>query len=168
MAPNSDSLSLPKLELPLIQPSTDFSSEWETTTIHFPKQLKDKWTLLYFYPKDDTPGCTRQACGYRDRISEFKNLDANVFGVSPDSLDSHDAFVKKFNLNFPLITDSENILSRALGVYGRHEQKGKVYEGISRDTFLINKNAQIVQSWRQVDPLSTVEDTLTALKNLGL
>jgi peroxiredoxin Q/BCP len=89
--------------------------------LRLPQDLGGKWTILYFYPKDDTPGCTRQACAYRDNLAEFTQAGIQVLGVSLDDLTSHDSFITKFNLNFPLLADTKHELSAALGVYG--EQK---------------------------------------------
>ena len=125
-----------------------------------PEDFKNRWSLLYFYPKDDTPGCTVQACGYRDNIKGFKELGVNVYGVSLDDLDSHAAFSEKFQLNFPLIYDETKELSEFVGAYGEQEWNGNKYMGLSRDTVLVNPEGKIEKIWRDVDPESTVSDTL--------
>lgn len=125
----------------------------------FPACLNGHWTLLYFYPKDDTPGCTKQACAYRDNYAKFKDKGVSLFGVSLDDLQSHDSFIKKFSLNFPLLADTERKLSEALGVYGKQEWKGQTYMGLSRDSFLISPKGQIVKVWRKVNPETTVTET---------
>jgi len=130
----------------------------------FPEDCLGKWTLLYFYPKDDTPGCTKQACAYRDNLQNFREKGVQLLGVSLDDLNSHDAFIKKFNLNFPLLADINHELSSALGSYGDQEWKGKVYKGLSRDTFLIDPNAKIKEVWRKVNPETTMDETLNAIK----
>jgi peroxiredoxin Q/BCP len=132
--------------------------------LEFPQDISGKWTLLYFYPKDDTPGCTKQACTYRDQYEEFKKRNINLFGVSLDDLHSHDAFIKKFNLNFPLLADTKHELSAALGSYGEQEWKGKKSMGLSRDTFLIDPKGEIKAVWRKVDPTTTVQETYEALQ----
>jgi thioredoxin-dependent peroxiredoxin len=138
----------------------------EGETINIPDDLKGKWTLLYFYPKDDTPGCTKQACNYRDNISKFQKLGVQVLGVSGDDLDSHDDFIKKFSLNFPLLADTDHSLSTALGVYGDQTWNEKTYKGLSRDTFLVDPEGKVRQVWRKVKPDATVNETFEAVQNL--
>ena len=122
--------------------------------------------VIYFYPKDDTPGCTRQACGYRDQIEDFKSVGLQVFGVSMDDETSHQAFQSKFDLNFPLIVDSEKVLSEALGVFGEQTWGDKTYMGLSRDSFLIDPDGKVAFEWRKVNPDETVSDTLAKAKEL--
>ena len=130
----------------------------------FPADFKGKWTLVYFYPKDDTPGCTKQACAYRDNLEQFKTAGIQLFGVSTDDLQSHGSFISKFSLNFPLLADTEHKLSEALGVYGDQTWGEKTYKGLSRDTFLINPDGKITEVWRKVSPATTMEETLAAAK----
>ncbi|MEW6055007.1 MAG: peroxiredoxin [Bdellovibrionota bacterium] len=132
--------------------------------VSLPKDLKGKWTILYFYPKDDTPGCTKQACAYRDHIKDFRDLGVQVFGVSLDDLHSHDAFINKFSLNFPLLADTQHALSGPLGVYGDQTWKGQTYKGLSRDTFLIDPQGNVRQVWRKVNPEATMQETLDAVR----
>lgn len=143
-------------------PKTDLEST-EGKTVQIPDDLKGNWTILYFYPKDDTPGCTKQACSYRDNISDFTKTGAKVYGISLDSIESHNSFIQKYELNFPLLSDPDHKLSEALGVYGDQEWKGKVFKGLSRDTFLINPEGKVVKVWRKVDPTVTVKETLDEL-----
>lgn len=131
-----------------------------------PKDFAGKWTLLYFYPKDDTPGCTKQACGYRDNITEFTRMGVRVYGVSLDDLNSHKAFAEKHSLNFPLIYDKDKKLSEFLGAYGEQVKEDRKYMGISRDTFLIDPDGVVQKVWRKVKPLETVSETLQAVKEL--
>lgn len=119
-----------------------------------PDDFLGRWTLLYFYPKDDTPGCTKQACEYRDKIAEFKNLDAQVVGVSSDTIESHYKFVEKFSLNFPLLVDAKKELANELELQGR-------------DSFLIDPDGVVRHVWRKVDPTTTVEETLNNLKKIA-
>jgi thioredoxin-dependent peroxiredoxin len=146
-----------------ILPSIELASS-AGGSVTLPDSLKGKWSLLYFYPKDDTPGCTKQACSYRDNISDFTNLGAQVFGVSLDDLASHAAFKEKFSLNFPLLYDKDKVLSEALEVYGETTIKDRVFKGLSRDTFLINPEGKIAKVYRKVNPLTTVAETLADLK----
>jgi thioredoxin-dependent peroxiredoxin len=125
--------------------------------VQLPADLKGKWSLIYFYPKDDTPGCTKQACSYRDSLSKFKKLNVQVYGVSMDDLTSHADFIKKFKLNFPLLSDPKHQLGDFLGTY-----QGSNY--YSRDSFLIDPNGKVVEVWRKVNPDSTMHDTYAAVK----
>ncbi|PJZ70675.1 peroxiredoxin [Leptospira perolatii] len=135
----------------------------EGKMVHLPKDGEGSWTLLYFYPKDDTPGCTKQACSYRDNLGEFEKAGAKVFGISSDSLGSHSNFISKYNLSFPLLSDPEHKLSGTLGVYGDQEWQGRVFKGLSRDTFLVGPDGVIQKVWRKVDPTKTVSETLDAI-----
>ena len=134
--------------------------------IRLPDVFLNKYTILYFYPKDDTPGCTKQACSYRDNMDEFTKLGAQVIGVSLDDVASHTAFREKYTLNFPLLCDTEHVLSEALGVYGDQEWGGRVFKGLSRDTFLIGPQGNILREWRKVNPGGTMAETLAALQEV--
>jgi thioredoxin-dependent peroxiredoxin len=150
-----------------VVPHVDLESS-DGRKVRLPEDLKGKWTLLYFYPKDDTPGCTKQACNYRDNLEQFKRIGVQVFGVSSDTLASHDAFIKKFNLNFPLLADTQQLLSKPLGSYGEQSWNGKTYMGLSRDTFLIDPTGKIRQVWRKVRPENTVNETFEAVQGVSI
>ena len=134
--------------------------------VDLPDDLLESWTLLYFYPKDDTPGCTKQACAYRDDGAKFKELGVKLFGVSLDDLKSHEAFRDKFSLNFPLLSDPKHELADFFGSYGEREWQGKKYMGLSRDTFLIDPEGKVVKAFRKVNPTSTVSETYDAVHKL--
>jgi peroxiredoxin Q/BCP len=141
----------------------------EIDQVTLPADIAGGWALFYFYPKDDTPGCTKQACAYRDAYKKFIDAGVKVYGVSLDDMDSHGAFKSKFNLNFPLISDPDHRLSDALGVYGDHRVElpgGKVFEwtGLSRDSFLVNPEGSVVKEWRMIDPIEGVDQTFEAFK----
>ena len=127
--------------------------------IRLPHDLMGQWTLLYFYPQDDTPGCTKQACGYRDDLAQFEQRGVRVIGVSSDDLNSHQAFEQKYSLNFELIFDQNHKLSEALGVYGDQTWNDKTFKGLSRDTFLIDNEGVIKKVWRAVSPETTIAET---------
>ncbi len=133
------------------------------STVNLPKDSAGSWTLLYFYPKDDTPGCTKQACSYRDNLGEFAKAGAKVYGISSDSLESHKQFIEKFSLSFPLLSDPSQSLSGPLGVFGDQEWQGRVFKGLSRDSFLVGPDGMIKKVWRKVDPTKTVAETLGAI-----
>lgn len=142
----------------------------EKATFSIPGDLEGRWSILYFYPKDDTPGCTTQACNYRDNMASFAEADIAVYGVSMDSIESHQKFQKKHGFDFPLLADVNHELSSALNVYGDKEFAGKRTKGLSRDTFLIDPSGVVRKVWRRVSPKSTVAETYeeaVAMKNEG-
>ena len=114
--------------------------------------LRGKKVVLYFYPKDDTPGCTIQACDFRDAQPTFAGLDAVVLGVSADSVDSHGKFREKFALNFPLLADVDHAVSSAYGVWKEKSMYGRTFMGIERSTFLIDEDGIVLEAWRKVNP----------------
>jgi peroxiredoxin Q/BCP len=119
--------------------------------------------ILYFYPKDDTPGCTKEACAFRDHFSEFKKRGAIVLGVSPDSVKSHDKFAEKFKLPFTLLADEDKKIVEAYGVWGEKSFMGKKYLGVYRVTFLIGPDGRIKKIWPEVKPDEHAEEVLAAL-----
>jgi peroxiredoxin Q/BCP len=123
-----------------------------------------KSVVLYFYPKDDTPGCTTEACSFRDNIASVQGHGAAVLGVSPDSVESHEQFRDKFSLNFPLLADDGARVSQAYGVWVERERDGKKSMGIARTTFLIDPEGNIKKIWRQVNPNEHVAEVLEALQ----
>ncbi|MGX9292408.1 thioredoxin-dependent thiol peroxidase [Bacillus sp. A015] len=127
-------------------------------------EFKGKHIVLYFYPKDMTPGCTTEACDFRDRHQSFAELDAVIIGVSPDSQDKHQKFKEKHDLPFLLLVDDEQKLSEAFGVWKLKKNFGKEYMGIERSTFLINKEGALVKEWRKVKVKDHVEEALEELK----
>ena len=112
--------------------------------------LRGQKVILYFYPKDDTPGCTIQACDFRDAHPSFEGLNAVVLGVSADSLDSHSKFRRKFDLNFPLLSDSDHVVAETYGAWKEKSMYGKKFMGIERSTFLIDEDGTVVGVWRKV------------------
>jgi peroxiredoxin Q/BCP len=129
-------------------------------------ELKGKNVVLYFYPKDDTSGCTAEACGFRDNLPAFKKLDAIVIGVSRDSVESHDKFKKKHDLNFTLGSDDTGKVTEAYGVWVEKSMYGKKYMGIERATFLIDGKGVVRQIWRKVKVTGHVEEVAKAIKQL--
>lgn len=113
--------------------------------------LRGKKVVLYFYPKDDTPGCTIQACDFRDSIPRFEGLDAVILGVSADSLESHAKFREKYDLNFPLLSDQDHAVSEAYGVWKEKQLFGRPSMGIERSTFLIDEVGDVAEVMRKVD-----------------
>lgn len=125
--------------------------------------FKGRPVILYFYPKDDTPGCTKEACAFRDAFAEFTAKGAVVLGVSADPVKSHDKFVKKFKLPFPLLADEDKRIVDAYGVWGEKTFMGRRYQGIHRVTFLIGGDGRIQKIWPKVKPEEHAAEVLAAL-----
>jgi peroxiredoxin Q/BCP len=117
--------------------------------------LKGRKIVLYFYPKDDTPGCTKEACGFRDLSVELKKLGVQVLGVSADDLDSHQAFVDKFKLSFPLLSDASRTVMKAYGAYGEKMMYGKAVIGVIRSTVVIDEQGKVIKHWQKVPKAET-------------
>ncbi len=132
--------------------------------MHSLEQYQGHWLVLYFYPKDDTPGCTKEACHFRDNLGSLKALGATVLGVSADDVDSHGKFAQKYELNFPLLADSGATTAKAYGAYGNKNMYGKVFEGVFRYTFLINPEGEIVKTWKKVSVDIHTEEVTKALQ----
>jgi len=129
--------------------------------------LKGSPVVLYFYPADDTPGCTREACAFRDRSAELKKLGAKIFGISPDDVASHVKFRDKFKLNFPLLADPDHAVAEKFGAWREKNMYGKKRMGIVRSTFLIDTDGVIQKVWRSVKVDSHDQAVLAALQQLG-
>ncbi|MCU0789245.1 MAG: thioredoxin-dependent thiol peroxidase [Verrucomicrobia bacterium] len=125
--------------------------------------FKGRPVVLYFYPRDNTPGCTREACGFRDAHSRIKGHRAVVLGVSKDSVKSHDKFVEKFGLPFALLADEEAKIAKAYGVWGEKSFMGRKFMGMHRVTFLIDEQGLIQRVWPEVKPDTHAEEVLAAL-----
>jgi peroxiredoxin Q/BCP len=120
-----------------------------------PVSLKDfagKWVVLYFYPKDDTPGCTKEACSFRDSHAALQARGAVVLGVSGDSTASHRKFADKYGLPFPLLADTDHAVARAYGAWGTKRMYGKEYEGLIRSTVIIDPEGKVAKTWPKVKP----------------
>lgn len=128
------------------------------------KDLKGKKVVLYFYPKDDTPGCTREACDLRDNFAAFKKKNAVIYGVSRDSIDSHTKFKTKYNLPFPLLSDPEHKLAESYGAWGEKNMYGKKTMGIIRSTFVIDEEGKIEKIYKNVKVDGHAEKLLENLK----
>lgn len=126
--------------------------------------LKGKNVVLYFYPKDMTPGCTTEACDFRDAYENFSELNAVILGVSMDDANRHTKFIEKHGLPFSLLVDSDHAVCEAYGVWVLKKNFGKEYMGIERTTFLIDENGLVKQEWRKVKVKNHIEEVLTTLK----
>ena len=128
--------------------------------------LKGSPVVLYFYPKDDTPGCTKEACAFRDRQADLEPLGAKVLGVSPDTVESHVKFRDKFNLNFPLLADPDHAVAEKYGVWREKNMYGKKSMGIQRSTYLIDASGKVAKVWQRVQVDGHDEQVLQALREL--
>lgn len=122
-----------------------------------------KEVILYFYPKDNTPGCTTEACSFRDHFPKFSSKNAVVFGISPDSVKSHQGFIQKQQLNFNLLSDPDNKVAEAYGAWGEKSMYGKKYMGILRTTFVIGKDGKVRKVFEKVKPEGHAEEVLNVL-----
>ncbi len=144
-------------------PAPDFELKDQSGQLHSIEDYRGKWVALYFYPKDDTPGCTTEACEFRDNIFAFKNLNCQILGVSLDDVESHKEFAEKYSLPFPLLADSSGTTADAYGVKSK-------YMGMSvakRQTFLIDPNGNVAKHYEKVDPDSHSQQVLADLEALG-
>ena len=130
------------------------------------KDLKGEAYIIYFYPKDMTPGCTTEACDFRDSMTKLKRAGVKVFGVSPDPLDRHTKFIDKYDLNFVLLADEDKKLIEKTGIWVEKNMYGHKKMGVLRSTFLITKDGSIAQEWRKVKVKGHVDEVLAAVKQL--
>jgi peroxiredoxin Q/BCP len=128
------------------------------------QSLKGRRHVIYFYPKDDTPGCTREACAFRDQLPAFEKLDVPVFGVSGDEVKAHDRFVHKYGLNFPLLADPGHKLLEAYGVWVEKSMYGRKYFGIQRSSFVVDAKGRIEKVWEKVSPDQHADEVLAYLR----
>jgi len=134
---------------------------------HSLAEYKGKWVFLYFYPKDNTPGCTKEACMIRDSYGSFKKIKAVVLGVSVDSVKSHDKFVTKYDLPFTLLSDEEKKVVKAYDVWGKKKFMGVEYTGTKRISFLIDPDGRIAKIYEAVKPALHAEEVLRDLETLA-
>ncbi len=129
-------------------------------TINLKDYLGVKKVVLYFYPKDDTPGCTREACSFRDAFADIQKKDTVVFGVSADDLKAHEKFINKYALNFPLLSDADHKVAEAYGAWGEKSMYGKKYFGMIRKTFIIGVDGKLEHVFHKVSPAGHGEEIL--------
>lgn len=144
--------------------ATDFKLRDQYDKEHALSDYAGKWVLLYFYPKDDTPGCTKEACNFRDTITEIQKLGAVVLGVSKDSVASHKKFAEKYHLNFPILSDESKDVIKAYDAWGLKKFMGREFEGTIRKSFLINPEGEIVKIYPKVNPLLHASQVIADLK----
>jgi peroxiredoxin Q/BCP len=144
--------------------AADFSLPDQNGKTHTLSQYRGKWVVLYFYPRDDTPGCTREACNFRDSFRVLEKMDVVILGVSKDLVESHRKFAKKYNLNFPLLSDPEKQVIKEYKAWGKKKFLGKEFEGTLRTTYLIGPQGEIKKVYAKVNPLSHAGEIIKDLK----
>ncbi len=144
----------------------DFELEDDTGTKRKLSSYRGEAVILYFYPADDTPGCTKEACNFRDDYSQYQNAKVTILGVSPDSVHSHAKFKSKYGLPFPLLADEGHKICDAYGVWGPKKMMGREYDGVLRTTFLIDPRGKIARVFENVRPAEHSTEVLAALKSL--
>jgi thioredoxin-dependent peroxiredoxin len=147
------------------KPAPDFELKSESGDSVKLSELRGKPVVLYFYPKDDTPGCTTQACGIRDAYGEFERAGAVVLGVSPDDESSHVKFRDKYELPFTLLADTDHSVAEQYGVWGEKKYMGRTYMGVSRWTFVIDEDGNVKKVLPDVKPATHADDVLAVLES---
>ena len=154
-------------EIPQVgQPAPNFSAQDQNGNIVSLQDKSDRWLILYFYPKDNTPGCTTEAKDFTEYAAQFQELGADIIGVSPDSEKSHCKFIDKHNLSIQLLTDPEHKVIESYGAWRLKKFMGKEYMGVVRSTFLISPDGKIAQVWDKVRVKGHVEKVLSELQKL--
>ena len=147
-------------------PAPDVILPNETGDIIDIKDFRPNMVVLFFYPRDNTSGCTREAKDFTENTELFNNLNINVFGISKDSITSHEKFIKKQNLTIPLLSDEAGSVCEDFGVWKEKSMYGKIYMGIERSTFIIDGSGSVTHEWRKVKVANHVEEVLEAIKKL--
>lgn len=154
------------MKIKLDQNAPEFSLPDQKGKMHSLSGYRGKWILLYFYPKDDTPGCTKEACAIRDNYPQFKKLKIQVFGVSADPVAKHEKFALKHELPFTLLSDQDKEVIKKYGAWGKKKFMGREYQGIHRISFLINPQGKIAKIYPKVKPAEHAEEVLDDLASL--
>lgn len=148
------------MTLEINKPAPEFELSDQNGELHKLSDYRGKRLVLYFYPKDDTPGCTAEACSFRDNYSVFKQNDIVILGVSADSAESHAKFQEKYQLPFPLLSDPDHKVSEMYGVWGLKKYMGREYYGINRTTFLIDEEGNLVKIYDKVKPAEHAQEIM--------
>lgn len=148
--------------------TVDFELPDQDGKMHKLSDYLGKWVVLYFYPKDDTPGCIKEACSFRDNLIELEKLEVVILGVSKDSVESHKKFHDKYHLNFPILSDVDRKVIDAYHAWGKKKFLGKEYFGIMRTTYLIDPKGEIRKVYEKVNPMEHTGEILKDLQGLGL
>ena len=145
----------------------DFKLQDQNGEEHTLADYKEKWVLLYFYPKDNTPGCTIEACAFRDQFKDFKKIGAVVLGVSTDNVASHKKFATAYELPFTLLADTNKEVVGMYGVFGEKKMMGRTYMGVRRTSFLVDPKGKIAKVYEKVKPEEHAAEVIADLKELG-
>jgi len=154
------------MPIPSGRSAPDFELYDDTNKLLRLSGFKGKPVILYFYPADDTPGCTKEACNFRDDYSAYQKAGITILGVSPDSVESHVKFKKKYQLPFPLLADNDHHVCDMYGVWGPKKLMGRDYEGVLRTTYLVDSDGRIAHVFENVRPSEHSAEVLEALKSL--
>jgi peroxiredoxin Q/BCP len=149
------------------EPAPAFELADQDGRTHTLSDYAGQWLVIYFYPKDDTPGCTKQACGFRDAGAGLKKRRVAVLGVSPDNEKSHRKFADKFSLPFPLLADTGQAMCRAYGVWQEKSMYGRTYMGVARTTYLVDPAGKVARRWDKVKPEAHADEVLKAVDELA-
>ena len=145
----------------------DFSLPDQKGKVHKLSDYRGQFVVLYFYPKDDTPGCTKEACGFRNNLKLFQKKDTVILGISKDTVVSHKKFAKKFNLNFTIFSDVDKKVIKEYKAWGKKSFMGRTFEGTLRKTYLIDKKGNIIKIYENVNPLIHTQEILKDLENFN-
>ena len=150
----------------LNSPAPDFQLPDQDGKMHSLTDYKGKWLILYFYPRDNTPGCTLEACSFRDANQDFKEKNVSIIGISKDTVQKHKNFATKHHLTFPLLSDVSTDTIKAYGAWGPRLFWGRRFEGILRNTYLINPKGEIVKIYEKVNPLTHTQEIVKDIETL--
>ena len=154
------------MSIPTQGPAPDFTLSDEEGQFHSLSDYRGKPVVLYFYPRDNTPGCTKEACGFRDDYSAYEKAGVTILGVSPDTPGSHAKFKAKYELPFTLLSDPDHEVLEMYGVWGLKKSFGREYMGVLRTTYLIDENGEIIKIYKKVKPAEHSAEILTELENI--
>ena len=146
-------------------PAPGFALPDDNGIVHRLSDQTSRWTVIYFYPKDDTPGCTVEACAFRDANTDLAALGATVWGISPQDARSHARFRAKFSLSFPLLVDADHAVADAYGAWVEKNRYGRTYWGNARSTFLVDPGGRIARAWEKVTPEGHADEVLAELRS---
>ena len=150
----------------LIMKAKDFTLPDQEGKLHKLSDYKGSWIVLYFYPKDDTPGCTKEACSFRDSYHELQKMGTQILGISKDSVASHKKFAEKYDLNFPILSDESTKVIKDYKSWGTKKFMGREFEGTIRNTYLIDPKGEIKKFYKKVNPLTHSLQIISDLKSL--
>lgn len=154
------------MELEINAKAPNFEATIQTEEKITLSQYEGKWVVLFFYPKDNTSGCTTEACSFRDDFDKFKDINTVVLGISPDSVKSHNNFIQKHGLNYDLISDTEKEILQAYGVWKEKKMYGRTYMGVERSTFIIAPDGTIAEIYRKVKPAGHSDEVFKRIVEL--